>query len=101
MTTPTDTRTETEKRLYEMAQAYLSGVRTSDAFALDIITTVRDRYAPPKPLMVEGWVNVYPGQPDDEALCAYRSRRAADLGANATRLACIYVSGEEGKGPDQ
>lgn len=96
-----DTRTETEKRLYEMAQAYLSGVRTSDAFALDIITTVRDRCAPPKPRKVEGWVNQYDGlqqtfhlTKDDADDYARRLRNSF------RRTACIYVSGEEGKGPE-
>lgn len=90
----TDTRTETEKKLYEMAQRSLKDECSSQR----IVETILDRCAPPKPIKikVEGWVNVYP---DGRAF--YKSREDADVMAGTRRIACIYVSGEEGKGPGE
>lgn len=94
----TDTRTETEKRLYEMAEKFWRDYDGSSVPTplFDLWREVNRLCAPPKPRRVEGWVNVYP---DGRAF--YKSREDADVMAGTRRIACIYVSGEEGKGPGE
>lgn len=100
----TDTRTETEKRLYEMAQRWESASTGMQqrAVAAEIVQTIFDSYAPPKPRKAEGYVNQYSGldqtfhlTKDDADDYARRLRNS-----HFQRIACIYVSGEEGKGPE-
>lgn len=48
-----------------------------------------------EPVKVSAWVNVY----KDQDYRIYKSQQKADACAYSDRIACIYVSGEEGRGP--
>lgn len=93
-----DTRTETEKQLYDLAVR----CRPDGESSFDLFQAVLRLCAPPKPLKAEGWINQYDGV---EPTFHWFKENADDYArrlesCSCPRIACIYVCGEEGKGPD-
>lgn len=54
-----------------------------------------------EPVKVSGWMNIYKNGPHEATSrrTFYQTKKLADFYAGSNRIACIYVSGEEGKEP--